>query len=172
MAGRREILIDAYNVIYADPRLNPVMRQDVERAREEFLALVAARIPADGSQTYVVFDAMRDPRPTTGTGRTHKEYRRGIHVIYARETADTWIRDRIQNAAEPALITLVTSDREILETARAHGAGVLRVSDFLQLAARRHARTRELRDTEKPEHMSKREIEEWERLFGEPREDE
>jgi len=78
MSGRRELLIDAYNVIYADPRLNPVMRQDVERAREEFLALVAARIPADGSQTYVVFDAMRDPRPTTETGRTHKEYRRGI----------------------------------------------------------------------------------------------
>lgn len=171
MTGRREILIDAYNLIYAEPRLNPLMRRDVERAREEFLALVAQRIPADGSQTFVVFDAMRDPRPATGPGRTNQEYRRGIHVIYARETADTWIRERIQHAAEPGQITVVTSDREILDTARAHGAGILRVSDFLQLTARRHARTREIRDAEKPGHMSKREIEEWERLFGEPREE-
>jgi|CXWL01.1.fsa_nt_gi predicted RNA-binding protein with PIN domain len=172
MAGRREILIDAYNVIYADPRLGPLVRRDAERAREEFLALVAQRVPADGSSAFVVFDAMRDPRPVTETGRTNKEYTRGLHVVYARESADTWIRERIQNATEPALITIVTSDREILETARAHGTGVLRVSDFLQLAARRHARTREIRDTKKPGHTSRREIEEWERLFGEPREDE
>lgn len=172
MPGRRELLIDAYNVIYADPRLGPLVRRDAERAREEFLALVAQRVPADGTATVVVFDAMRDPAPPTQTGRTNREYTRGLHVVYARETADTWIRERIRNHADPRLITVVTSDREILATVQAHGAGVLRVSEFLRLAARRHRRTREIRDAEKPEHTSRREIEEWERLFGEPRDDE
>jgi protein-S-isoprenylcysteine O-methyltransferase Ste14 len=42
----------------------------------------------------------------------------------------------------------------------------------LQLKTRRQAKIREIRQTEKPEHLSPRELEEWERLFGEPREDE
>ena len=120
----------------------------------------------------VVFDAMRDPRPVTETGRTNKDYTHGVHVVYARETADTWIQERIRNHTDPSLVTVVTSDREILSTAQAFGSTVLRVSEFLQLAAKRHARMREIRDTEKPEHTSRREIEEWERLFGERREDE
>ena len=46
MTARREILIDAYNVIFADPKLGPLVRQDAERARNEFLAFVAPQIPA------------------------------------------------------------------------------------------------------------------------------
>jgi ribosomal protection tetracycline resistance protein len=172
MTARREILIDAYNVIFADPKLGPLVRQDPARARDELLALVAQRIPADGTLGIVVFDAMRDPRPTTETGRTGRSYERGLQVIYARESADDWIREHIQTHADPTLLTIVTSDREILETARAHRAGMMRVSDFLQLAAKRHARARELRESEKPNHTSRREMEEWQRLFEKPRDEE
>jgi predicted RNA-binding protein with PIN domain len=169
---RREILIDAYNVIFADARLGPLVRRDPESAREQFLALVVQRLPADGTRGFVVFDAARDPRPTTETGRTNSAYSRGLQIVYARETADTWIRERIRNHADPSQLTVVTSDREILETARAHGAVILRVSDFLQLAARRHERARDLRDSEKPQHTSRREMDELEKLFEEPRPDE
>lgn len=171
MPARREILIDAYNVIYAHPKLGPLVRRDAARAREEFLALVASRLPADGSVGIVVFDAMRDPRPPSETGRTGRERQRGLQVVYARESADAWIQTRIREHAEPGLLTIVTSDNAILATARAHGAVILRVSDFLQLAARRQARLREIRSSEKPAHQSPREIEEWERLFGERQRD-
>jgi predicted RNA-binding protein with PIN domain len=167
MTARREILIDAYNVLYADPRLNALMRRDVERAREEFVAWVAVRLPPESGLGVVVFDAMRDPRPVTETGRAHTSMQRGLQIVYARDSADTWIRDRIRTHAQPALLTIVTSDREILETARTHGAGILRVSEFLQLGSRQKQRLREIRDREKPEHQSRREIAEWERLFGE-----
>jgi ribosomal protection tetracycline resistance protein len=167
MAARREILIDAYNVIFAHPKLGPLVRRDPARARDEFLSLVATRLPQDGSLGVVVFDAMRDPRPPTETGRTGRERQRGLQVVYARETADAWIQARIRDHSEPGALTIVTSDNAILATARAHGAGILKVSDFLQLAARRQARLRELRSSEKPTHQSSREIEEWERLFGE-----
>ena len=169
---RREILIDAYNVIFADARLGPLVRRDAEAAREQFLALVVQRLPADGSRGIVVFDAARDPRPTTETGRTNTSYARGLQIVYARETADTWIREHIRNHSDASQVTVVTSDREILETARAHGAAILRVSEFLQLAARRHERARDRRDSEKPQHTSRKEIEEMEKLFEEPRSDE
>lgn len=172
MAARREILIDAYNVLYADRRLNALVRRDAERARDEFVALVALRLPPGGGLGVVVFDAMRDPRPVTETGRTRTSMQRGLQIVYARDSADTWIRDRIRAHPDPSLLTIVTSDREILETARVHGAGILRVADFLQLGKRQQARAQELRNREKPEHQSRGEIAEWERLFGERPEEE
>lgn len=165
MADRREILVDAFNVIFAHPSLGPLVRRDAERAREEFLALVAARQPGDARRTWVVFDAHRDPGPRTETGRTGGGSRHGLHVVFARESADTWIQNRIREHSEPAQVTVVTSDRAILETARAHGATILRVAEFLQLPARRRQRLREIRESEKPEHQSAREIEEWRKLF-------
>ena len=67
---------------------------------------------------------------------------------------------------------VVTADREILETARAHGSATMRVSEFLQIASRRQKRMREIRSAEKPEHLSAREIDEWRRLFEKPRDEE
>jgi predicted RNA-binding protein with PIN domain len=161
------MLIDAYNVLFAHPRLGPLVRRDPEAARHEFLALVAQRQPADGTRVVVVFDAHREPGPPTATGRTGRSYEKGVHVVFAPETADAWIQAHVRRHPEPADVTVVTSDREILATARAHGCPVLRVSEFLQLGERRRRRAEELRRSEKPQHQSPREIEEWERLFGE-----
>ncbi len=169
MADRREILIDAYNVIFAHPRLGPLLRRDAARARDEFLVLVAGRLPHDGSVGVVVFDATREPRRPTETGRTGRERVHGLQVVYARDSADAWIQARIREHAHPEALTIVTSDNEILSTARAHGAGILHVRDFLQLAARRQERLREIRHSEKPAHQSPREIREWEELFEERR---
>src|SRR5262245_38249018 len=107
---RREFLIDAYNVIFAHSRLGPLVRRDPEAAREQFLALVAQRLPPDGTRGIVVFDAAREPRPTTETGRTHSDYARGLQIVYARETADTWIRERIRNHEDASQVTVITSD--------------------------------------------------------------
>jgi predicted RNA-binding protein with PIN domain len=93
-------------------------------------------------------------------------------VVFARETADVWIQKRIREHPDPTSITVVTADREILETARAYRAGSIRVSEFLQLPRPSRKRRRQERTAEKPDHQSERQIEEWRRLFEEPREDE
>ena len=170
--ARREVLIDAYNVMFAHPRLGPLLRRSLEQAREEFLILVAQRLPGDGTLGVVVFDATRDPSPPTTKGRTGRATHRGLQVVFARESADAWIQKRIREHDDPASLTIVTADREILETARAHGSATMRVSEFLQLANRRQKRMREIRASEKPEHQSTREIDEWRRLFEKPREEE
>ena len=170
--ARRELLIDAYNVMFAHPRLGPLLRRDLERAREEFLVLVAQRLPVDGTLGIVVFDATRDPAVPTTTGRVRRANSHGVQVVFARESADAWIQQRIREHTDPACLTVVTADREILETARAHGAGSMRVTEFLQVASRRRKRMREIRSSEKPEHQSARELDEWRRLFEKPREEE
>jgi predicted RNA-binding protein with PIN domain len=172
MAARREILIDAYNVMFAHPQIGPLVRRDLAAAREEFLRLCVQRLPADGSLGVVVFDATRDPRPAIEKGSTGPHRERGLQVVYARDSADAWIENRIRTHPEPAVLTVVTSDREILDVVRAHGANVLRVSEFLQLAQRRQARMRAIRDTEKPEQASRREIEEMRKLFEDRKDDE
>ena len=172
MPPRREMLIDAYNVMFAHPTIAPLLRRDLERARDEFLALVDRTRRTDGTRTVVVFDAHRSPAPPTGVGRTGSEYRQGLHVVYARVSADAWIQERVRTHEDARALTIVTSDREILDTARAHGAAILRVSEFLNLPKKRQQRVRELHETEKPEHESSRQIDEWEKLFGEPRDEE
>jgi len=172
MASRRELLIDAYNVMFADPRIGPLVRQDRERARDAFIALVSQNRPADATRVVVVFDAHREPGGPVAPGRQGRAYQSGVHVVFAHETADAWIQRRIREHADPTHLTVVTSDREILATVRAHGAHVLRVAEFLQLHARRRARAREIQERDKPEHLSRRELEEWERLFEAPRDEE
>jgi predicted RNA-binding protein with PIN domain len=162
-----EVLIDAYNAMFAHPQIGPLVRRDNQAAREEFLAFVAQNRPAGAERIYVVFDAHRDPSPTTQTGRTRESTERGLHVVYATETADTWIQNRIRQAADPRQITVVTSDREILATVAAHQAQVLRVSTFMRLRQRSARRVSQSRSSDKPSHMSKRELERWEKLFRE-----
>ncbi len=170
--ARREMLIDAYNVMFAHPRLGPLLRRDLERARDEFLILVSQRLPGDGTLGVVVFDATREPSSPTRTGRTGRASRHGLRIVFARDSADAWIQKRIREHDDPASLTVVTADREILATARAHGSAIMRVSEFLQIASRRQKRMREIRSTEKPEHLSAREIDEWRRLFEKPRDEE
>jgi predicted RNA-binding protein with PIN domain len=167
---RREILIDAYNVMFAHPKIGPLVRRDNESARGEFLALVATNRPDGASHIYVVFDAHRSAAPTTETGRTTEAYDRGLHVVYATETADTWIQNRVRQAADPAAIAVVTSDREILATVTAHKATILRVSEFLKLRQRR-ARRATANRPDKPSHLSNKALAEWERLFTDDRDD-
>lgn len=172
MSARRELLIDAYNVIFAHPKLGPLVRRDPERARQQFLEYVQAHRPSDSSRVTVVFDAHRDPAGASDAGRRNRAYSSAVHVVFARETADAWIQRRVREASQPSRITVVTSDREILETVRAHGAHRLPVSDFLQLRRKRSARARDLRaSTDKPDSMSKRELQEWQKLFEERPED-
>lgn len=161
-----EVLIDAYNAMFAHPRIGPLVRRDNEAARREFLAFVAQNRPEGAEHIYVVFDAHRDKAPTLETGRTRESTERGLHVVFATETADTWIQNRIRRAPDPRQITVVTSDREILATVTAHQAQVLRVSTFLQLR-RNRARRVSRAAGEKPSHMSKRELARWEKLFRE-----
>ena len=174
MTDRRELLIDAFNVIFAHPQLGPLVRRDPTAAREAFLVFVRQNRPVDATRVYVVFDAHRDKGPAVETGRQDSSYSSGVHAVFATETADVWIQRRLRTHPDPALVTVITSDNAIIATVKAYGARLLRVKEFLHLPERRKTggSTAAGRATEKPERVTRRELEEWERLFGERRDNE
>lgn len=168
MAARRELLIDAFNVMFAHPKFGPLVRKNAEQAREEFLTWVNQNRPSDSSRVYVVFDAHRDPGPIAGTGKQTSHYQGAVHVVFARETADVWIQQRLRSHPNPQELTVVTSDRAILATVHAYKAQHLRVSEFLRLpASRRRKRQARASTDDKPARPTKREVEEWQRIFEE-----
>lgn len=168
MTNRRELLIDAFNVMFAHPRLGPLVRRDQAAARAAFLVFVQQNRPADATRVYVVFDAHRDQGPATEKARQDCSYSGGVHAVFARETADVWIQRRIRAHPDPTLITVITSDNAIIATVRAYGARLLHVKEFLRLPERRKTRgATATRGGEKPGRVTRRELAEWERLFDE-----
>ena len=174
MTDRRELLIDAFNVMFAHPRLGPLVRRDQAAAREAFLVFVRQNRPVDATRVYVVFDAHRDKGPAMEMGRQDTSYSGSVHAVFAHETADVWIQRRVREHPDPTLVTVITSDNAIIATVKAYGARLLRVKEFLRLPERRKAGDATARDraAEKPERVTRRELEEWERLFGERHDEE
>ena len=95
-------------------------------------------------------------------GRSHELSGGGVAVIFAStgRQADGIIRERIRRSRDPRGLTVVTSDQDIIRTAEARGARVMRSGDFAaQLEMRRSVRVDE------DVHLSKDEVEDWLKLF-------
>jgi predicted RNA-binding protein with PIN domain len=156
-------IIDGYNVLHAWGMLRGSVRPgQLERAR---LNLLDRLRQAPGEIT-VVFDARRAPPKAD----LEEDYH-GIHVFYTRdESADDRIEDLLREASRPADVTLVSSDRRLLEAARRRGCRRLRCLEYLE----------ELQRSErpapppppmppsnaKPESVSPEEEREWLDAFG------
>ena len=78
---------------------------------------------ASGDEVAVVFDGR--PFPLEGGGPVEVGFAPG-----GRNAADHAIADRVRGDAEPATITVVTSDRELEDAGRAAGAQVVGAGAF------------------------------------------
>jgi predicted RNA-binding protein with PIN domain len=118
-------VIDGYNVLHAWGMLRGSVRKgELERAR---LQLLDRLRQAHGDIT-VVFDA----RNAAKDANLEQDYH-GIHVCYARdETADDRIEEILRHTPVPADMTLVSSDRRLLEAARRRGCRRLRCLEYLE----------------------------------------
>ena len=157
----RGLIIDGYNVIHRVPELRALMDQDLERAREGLLDRAAAYRAGKKIAVTVVFDGAE-------VGGRPPAARVGVRVRFSRhgEKADPLIKRLIDQARQPRLLTVVSSDQEIVRYARQYGCTVQGADDFVwESATRRSAST----VNEKP-RMSAEALEEWLRLFehGEP----
>ena len=138
------------------PELRPLMESDLERAREGLLDRVAAYRACKKTTVTVVFDGAEvGGRPPTA--------RAGIRVRFSRhgEKADPLIKRLVEQARQPRLLTVVTSDQEIVRYARLYGCTVLDADAFVREAATRRTAGPA---NEKP-RMSAGALEEWMRLF-------
>jgi len=118
-------VIDGYNLLHAWGMLRgSVRRGELERAR---LNLLDRLRQAKGEIT-VVFDAQRAAK-----GANLEEDYHGIHVYYARDgSADDRIEEILRHAPMPRELTLVSSDRRLLDAARRRGCRPLRCLEYLE----------------------------------------
>ena len=115
------LIIDGYNLLSAGGRLSGPL----ESARERLLRDLASYRHRKNHHITVVFDGWQQGQPSE-----QREHRAGVQVIYSKrgERADQVIQ---RLAREYGLdCAVVSSDHEIVNAARAHGAFVMSAQEF------------------------------------------
>jgi predicted RNA-binding protein with PIN domain len=116
------LVVDGYNVIGADPRVqwNPL---SLEEERNRLIRDLSEYQAISGRQVFVVFDAHQTP------GAAHRSVQEKIVVYYTRrdETADEFIEKFVKKFRSPhRVIYVATSD--YLEQRMVFGQGACRIS--------------------------------------------
>ncbi len=161
----RLIVIDGYNLIHRTPQLKPGDGRTLRESREKLLNLLAWVLGANSARFIVVFDGavgMGSPKEAEGTGR--------IEVRFSRppQNADLLIRDIVEDEVDRVdQLTVVTADLEVARHARAMGASVSIADLFLTAALGATEGTAE--PAEKPETLTKADVEKWAEFFKENR---
>ena len=137
----RHIVIDGYNLLGAKAR---GALKAGESAREALLHDLATYQHHVGHTMTVVFDAWRQHG-----GSQHHEHRTGMTVVFTKqdEQADQVIQRLVRAQGKDCVV--VSSDHEILNTAQAHGALVIRSHEFLKKLHRRAHSPPRLRNTDR-----------------------
>lgn len=115
------LILDGYNLLSAGGCLSG----QLESARERLLRDLASYRHRKNHHITVVFDGWQQGQPSE-----QREHRSGVQVIYSKrgERADQVIQ-RLARQYGPDC-AVVSSDREIVDAARAHGAFVMGAQEF------------------------------------------
>ena len=119
------LIVDGYNLLVQASQAAGRMSLQSEMARESLLRDLAAYRQRKSHAITVVFDGWQQ-----GWGTEQREHRLGLEIIFSRrgEKADQVIQ---RLAAEfGSACAVVSSDREIIDSARAQGAFVMKALEF------------------------------------------
>jgi predicted RNA-binding protein with PIN domain len=117
----RQIIIDGYNVIRADPLLQRLEHVSLEDARCVLIRTLNASPRLRNDAITVVFDGVRD-------GRSYiNSHRQGhVTVVFSArgQSADEVIKARVRTATHPSDVVVVTNDLDIRRYCQALGCRV------------------------------------------------
>jgi predicted RNA-binding protein with PIN domain len=121
----RTILLDGYNVILRSPAFRPGERRNLAAARDKLVNLLTWAVGSEGQAHFViVFDGAdvkgQARRQLTGSKRV--ELRFSTPPQKADDLIRILVEDLAQNERE---VTVVTSDLEVAQHARTHGATIV-----------------------------------------------
>lgn len=119
------LLIDGYNLLCAFGKRKPEPAVAADEAREALITRLSLYSQRKGHPVTVVFDAWREP-----TGLEHQEHRSGVQVVFTKrgERADQVIQRMAREYGRACAV--VSSDLEIIQTAKSHGAFVMKSQEF------------------------------------------
>jgi len=123
------LLVDGYNIIFADEALKEIASQSLEQARDMLIDRLCNYKITTSKEIIAVFDAYR-----VKGNRGDIEKIRNISVVYTKEaeTADKYIEKAVHKLSKKHHISVATSDS--LEQLIIFGAGALRIpaSSFIK----------------------------------------
>ena len=121
--GRRMLIVDGYNFIFADPALKILSRESLDAARSRLMDRLSNYCGYTGQELLLVFDGFR----TAGNTGSHGEYT-NIHVGFTPEgeSADAYIEKIVSEIGKNETVAVVTADNMIRVSAMR--SGVLRIS--------------------------------------------
>lgn len=126
------ILIDGYNIIFADEYLKDLFARDGGSARDQLIDMLGNYAGYTGSEVTVVFDAYNVP-----LSEVREEDRNGVKVVFTAENEPADIRMGVMAAAAgDRRVYVVSSDSLVQTDAMTHGALRISSREFLAELAR------------------------------------
>lgn len=133
------ILIDGYNIIFADEYLKDLFARDGGSARDQLVDMLGNYAGYTGSEVTVVFDAYNVP-----LSEVREEDRNGVKVVFTAENEPADIRMGVMAAAAGyRRVYVVSSDSLVQTDAMTHGALRISSREFLTELARTEEEIRE-----------------------------
>jgi predicted RNA-binding protein with PIN domain len=120
---RNMVIVDGYNLIYADDGLKSTAEFSLEKAREELVDLLSNYAFYTKTELVLVFDAY-----LVKDGAGSELLRDGLRVVYtkANQTADAYIERMMHELGPDYSIRMITDDR-LLQFSAVH-SGISRVT--------------------------------------------
>jgi len=119
-------IIDGFNLAFVVKNITGTIKEGAtEKAIRQLIHFVRSAINIQNSKVIIVFDGADDNQP--------KKIKDGaITILFSKkpQTADDIIRNFIRKTANKDQWTVVTSDNEILFTARDHGMQIIQSATF------------------------------------------
>lgn len=162
--SRRIVIVDGYNLILRTPRLQPGDGRTLRESREKLVNLLSWALGGDQVKFIVVFDGTRESGQAETSARVEVMFSKPPH------SADDVIRDLVEeHTDDDRPVTVVTADLEVARHARAMGADIaiadLFLASTLGPGASSSGEPTGDAKPEKPSTISKKELEEWARIF-------
>ena len=144
-------LIDGYNLAHKIPEVARLLKkQDFDSAIDRLVRMVQSRLNVHRNRVIIVFDGKKGVFDFP-----HNTYSVEIRFSRKPQEADDVIRDILRRQSDTSNWTVISSDNEILRTARDLGARFIRSEAFYRASdtSRNHDATSETREKYNPEHV-------------------
>lgn len=128
-SGKKYLLVDGYNIIYAWDDLRELAEVNIDAARGKLMDILCNYQAIKKSTLILVFDAYRVKGHDTEIMDYHN-----IHVVYTKEaeTADQYIEKFAHNHGSKDEVTVATSDGLEQVIIRGQGCALLSAREFLE----------------------------------------
>ena len=126
---RNLVIIDGYNLIFADENLKKASEISLQKARDDLMLLLSSYVSYTKTELILVFDAYL-VKDSQGSEFIHDGYR--VVFTKANETADTYIERIMHELGPDYSIKMVTNDRLLQFSAVHSGISRMTTKEFIE----------------------------------------